>query len=148
MSVSLSRRAFLAGGALLAGAGSVCALAPRAAAATLASAKMSELVLRRSAFLPLVGQSFRIFHDQGSLTIVLRQVADLKPSVRPGAEDQFSLIFAVAGLRPALPQGTYAIRHARRGRIFLFVVPVGVGQAAQHYQAIIDSRPLAAIHQE
>lgn len=145
MSVSLSRRAFLAGGASLAGVGSVCALAPRAAAAMLASAGTSKLALRRSAFLPLVGQSFRIIHDRDSLTVVLRQVIDLMPSVRPGAENQFSLIFTGTGLQPALPQGTYAIRHARRGRIFLFVVPVGPSGDTQHYEAIIDSRPLAAI---
>lgn len=146
MSVSLSRRAFLAGAASLAGVGSVCALAPRAAAAMLASAGVRKLALRRSAFLPLVGQSFRIVHDRESLTVILRQVSDLKPTVRPGAEDQFSLIFTGAGFRPALPQGTYAISHARRGRISLFVVPVGPRRVAQQYQVIIDSRPLAAIH--
>lgn len=143
MSSGLSRRAFLASGTSLASVGAVCAIAPRAAAVTQATTAMTELALRRSTFLPLVGQHFRIVHERGSLTVVLRQVSDLKPTARPGDEEQFSLVFVDAGRGPALPQGTYAIRHARQGRAFLFVVPVGPRQAAQPYQAIIDSRPRA-----
>ena len=98
--------------------------------------------MRRSAFLPLIGETFRIAHDRGSLTVVLRQIGDLKPTVRRGAEDQFSLIFTDSGLRAVLSQGTYPVSHPRRGRISLFLVPVGRRESAQHYQAIIDSRPL------
>lgn len=145
MSVGWSRRAFVAGGASLVGIGSVCVLVPRAAAALLDPAPLKNLAVRRSTFLPLVGQTFQIVHDRGSLTVILRQVSDLEPSVRPGAEDQFSLIFTDARLRPALPQGTYSISHARQGGISLFVAPVGRRQTAQEYQAVIDSRPLTAI---
>ena len=148
MSVGLSRRAFLAGGASLAGIGSATVLVPRATAAVLAPAGVKKLALRRSAFLPLVGQTFRIASDRGGLTVTLRQVNDLKPAVRPGAEDQFSLIFTDTRLRPALPQGTYAISHPRRGQISLSVIPIGLRRTAQHYQIIIDSRPRAAIHKE
>ncbi len=144
MSGDLSRRSVLAGGASLAGIGSVSVLVPQAAAA-LTRTRTGNLALRRSTFLPLVGRTFRIVHDRGSLTVVLRQVSDLKPSARPGAENQFSLIFTDARLRPALPQGTYSVSHAGQGRISLFVVPVGRRQTAQQYQAIIDSRPRAAI---
>jgi uncharacterized protein DUF6916 len=140
MSVDLSRRSVLAGGASLIAVGSVCALAPPAAA-VLAPAASNSLALRRSTFLPLVGQAFQIVHDRGSLTVVLRRVSDLKAAVRPGAEDQFSLIFTDARIRPAIPQGTYSIRHARHGLISLFVVPVGRRQTTQQYQAIIASRP-------
>ena len=143
MSVGLPRRAFLVSGASLAGAGWVGALAPRAAAAP-ELARLKNLALRRSAFLPLLGQTFRIAHDQGSLLVTLSQVSDLRPSIRPGAEDQFSLIFTDARLRPALSQGTYSISHVRRGQITLFVVPVGRRQTAQQYQVVIDSRPLTA----
>jgi hypothetical protein len=104
-----------------------------------------DLAMWRSAFLPLLGQTFRIAHGQGSLSVVLSQVNDLKPTVRPGAEDQFSLIFTGARLMPALSQETYSISHARRGRIALFIVPVGMRETAQQYQAIIDSRPLTSI---
>jgi len=105
--------------------------------------------MRRSAFLPLLGQKFEIAHEGGSLAVVLRQVANLKPCVKRGAEDQFSLIFSGSGRRRALSQGTYSVRHPRRGRISLFIVPVGVAAAGgsktdRQYQVIIDSRPLAS----
>ena len=148
MSVGLSRRAFLAGGASLAGIGSATVLVPRAAAAVLAPPGVKKLALRRSAFLPLVGQAFQIVSDRGRLTVTLRQVNDLKPAVHPGAEDQFSLIFTDTRLRPVRPQGTYALSHPRRGQIPLFVVPIGPRRTAQHYQIIIDNRPRAAIHKE
>jgi hypothetical protein len=145
MSAGFSRRAFLACGASLAGVGWAGVLAPRAVAAP-TPVTPENLALRRSAFLPLLGQTFRIAHDRGSLTVVLRQISDLKPTVRPGAEDQFSLIFTDPGLRPVLSQGTYAVSHPRRGRIALFVVPVGRRETVQHYQAIIDSRPGPRFH--
>jgi len=143
MSVGLPRRTFLAFGASLAGAGWAGVLTSRAAAAPeLATSR--NLALRRSVFLPLLGQTFRIAHAGGSLTVVLSQVSDLKPTVRPGAEDQFSLVFTDARLRPALSQGTYSVSHARR-RHSLFVVPVDRREIVQRYQVIIDSRPLTAI---
>lgn len=146
MRPGLSRRAFLAGGASLAGIGSVSVLVPQgAAAAVLTPTTLKKLAYRRSTFLPLVGQAFQIIDSQGSITVVLRQVADLQPTVRPGTEDQFSLIFREAAAQPALAQGTYSIGHAGQGRISLFVVPVGPRQATQKYQAVIDSRPLATI---
>lgn len=143
MSAGFSRRAFFASGASLAGAGWVGAVASPAAAAT-----PRNLALRRSAFLPLLGQTFRIAHDAGSLSVVLRQVSDLKPTVRPGAEDQFSLIFTDSWLRPVLSQGTYSVSHSGRGRISLFVVPVGRGGTVQRYQAIIDSRRVPQPHRD
>ena len=143
MSVGLSRRAFLAGGASLAAVGAASAaaggLVSRGATAVLHPAGLKNPALRRSTFVPLVGQRFQIAHDQGSLTVVLRQVSDLEPSLRPGAEGQFSLMFADAGLRPVLPQETYSISHARLGRISLFIVPVGLARSAQLYQAIINN---------
>lgn len=147
MSAGFSRRAFLGSGASLAGVGWVGAQASRAAAATTPSGTPEPLAMRRSSFLPLLGQTFRIAHGGESLTVVLRQIGDLKPTTRLGAEDQFSLIFSHYRLRPAIPQGTYSISHPRRGRISLFVVPVGRRQYAQRYQVIIDSRPLRLFHQ-
>lgn len=141
MSEGFSRRAFLACGASLAGVGWAGVLASPAAAASAPAAAPAKLAMRRSAFLPLLGRTFRIAHEQGSLTVVLHQVSDLKPTVRPGAEDQFSLIFAHSGRHPALAQETYSISRLGRGRISLFVVPVGHSETVQYYQAIIDSRP-------
>jgi hypothetical protein len=145
MSVSVSRRAFLAGGASLAGIGSVCVLVPGAAAAVVQATSSRSLAIRRSAFVPLVGQTFQIVGDRRSLSVVLRQVNDLVPAVRPGAEDQFSLVFTDTSLHPVLRQGTYPIRHARQGWTSLFVAPVDRRRTAQHYQATIDSRSLTAI---
>ena len=139
MSVTLSRRAFLAGGASLAAIGAVSGVVSRGAASVLHPDRMRNLAFRRSTFVPLVGQHFRIIHDHGSLTVVLREVSDLGPSVRPGAEGQFSLMFADAGLRPALPGETYSISHPRLGRISLFITPVGLARTTQFYQAIINS---------
>ena len=140
MSAGLSRRTFLVCSGSLAGVGWWGVMAPGAVAAP-ALATTKNLAYRRSAFLPLLGQTFRIVHNRGSLTGVLRQVSDLQPSVRPGAEDQFSLIFTHRGLRPALSQGTYPLSHARRGQISLVVVPIGRSETSHHSQAIIDSRP-------
>jgi hypothetical protein len=139
MSINLSRRSVLAGGASLVAVGSVCALAPPAAAVVVPT-PLNHLALRRSTFLPLIGQAFQIAHDRGSLTVILRRVSDLNPGGRPGAEHQFSLFFTDARIQPSIPQGTYCIRHARRGRISLFVVPVGRRKTPQQYQAIITSR--------
>lgn len=140
MSAGLSRRAFLASGTLLAGVGWAGALASRAVAVPVLVTR-KKLAMRRSAFAPLVGQTFRMTHGHGSLTVVLRQVGDLDPSVHPGLEDQFSLIFTGRRLRPTLSQGTYTISHPWRGRISLFVVPVSRSKTAQDYQAIINNRP-------
>lgn len=97
MSVGFSRRAFLVSGASLAGVGWAGVLTARVAAAP-ALTTLRNLALRRSAFLPLRGQTFLIAHDRGSLSVVLHQVSDLKPTAWSGAEDQFSLIFTGSGL--------------------------------------------------
>lgn len=145
MNASLPRRVFLASGASLAGAGWAGLLPTRAAAAPALArptlARLEKLALRRSAFLPLLGQTFRIGHGRGSVTVVLRQVIDLEPAVMPGSEHQFSLIFSGPAHRRGLPQGTYRVSHPSRDRISLFVVPVGHLGTTQHYQAIIDSLP-------
>jgi len=139
MSVGVSRRALLAGGASLAGIGAMGALMPRVASAVLSPVRNP--AFRRSTYVPLVGQTFQIMHDQGSLNVVLQQVSDLSPTLRPGAETQFSLMFIDAGLRPALPQETYFISQARLGQVSLFLVPVDHRNTVQRYQAIINSRP-------
>ena len=38
----------------------------------------------------------------------------------------------------ALPQGTYAIEHPSRGRLDLFLVPIGQSAAAIDYEAIFN----------
>jgi hypothetical protein len=144
MSGGLSRRAFLAGGTSLVGLGAVAVTLP-GAAAVLPSLAAKGLAMRRSAFLTLVGETFEIVHDRGSLPVVLHEISDLKPTLQPGAEDQFSLMFTDARVRPALEQGTYGIIHARRGRIALFVAPVDRRSTTQHYQVIINSRSLTPI---
>lgn len=145
MSVGLSRRAFLASAASLAGTGWATVLAPRAAAVA-ALATPEKLTLRRSAFAPLLGQTFGIAHDRGSLTVRLREISDLTPTIRAGAEDQFSLIFSGPRLGRGLPQGTYSISHPRRGQMSLFLVPVGSRRAAQQYQAIVNSPRQPRVH--
>lgn len=144
MSDGLSRRSVLSSAASLAAIGSACALIPGAAATVLGPVADKKLGLRRSAFLPLVGQKFKIGPGRGA-AVVLREVTDLGPSARSGAEDQFSLIFANGKAEPVVPQGTYSIAHARQGRISLFIVPVGRDQTIQQYQAIVNARPVTAI---
>jgi hypothetical protein len=119
---------------------------PAAAVKVWASAPSTTIALRRSAFVPLVGDTFEIIHQGGSLPVVLRQVTDLKPTLRPGAEDQFSLMFTDARLRPALQDGTYGISHPRHGRIALFVTPIDRPQTTQHYQAVINHSVRKAIN--
>jgi hypothetical protein len=139
MGVGSSRRTFLAAGVSLAGIGWV-SLQGRALAAM---SPVRRLTMRRSAFLPLLGQKFRIAHGEGSLSVVLSQVSDLRPSASPGAEDQFSLMFTDARLRPIVDQGTYHLSHARLGRIRLLIVPVGPRVSVQNYQVIVDNQPLS-----
>ena len=144
MSDGLSRRSVLSSAASLAAIGSACAFIPGAASAVLAPVAPKKLDLRRSAFLPLVGQKFQIGPGRGA-PVVLREVTDLGPSARSGAEDQFSLIFANGKAGPVIPQGTYSIAHARQGQISLFIVPVGRDEAVQQYQAVVNSGPMTAI---
>lgn len=153
MTFGMSRRALIASGASLAGAAWAGLPAPRAMAATGRTRPVRSeparigrggLALRRSVFIPLVGQPFRVAHQHGSLTVILRRVSDLDPSGKTDAEKQFSLVFSDDRLAPLLSQGTYPISHAGRGRVSLFIVPVGPRKTAQQYQAIIDSRPLTA----
>lgn len=147
MSADFPRRAFLVFGASLAGAGWAGVLStPAAAAPTLA--RPANLGLQRSAFLPLLGRTFRIGQGRDSLVVVLRQVSDLKPTVRPGSEHQFSLIFSCPRRRLGLPQGTYPVSHRGGDWISLFIVPVGRLGTTQQYQAIIDSLPRPRLHAE
>jgi hypothetical protein len=145
MSGGLSRRAFLVGGTALAGTGAVALVAPDAAAALLPASLFRGIEMRRSAFLPLLGETFEIVHAGGMLPVVLRQVSDLAPAVRPGCENQFSLMFTDGGLRPPVEQGIRVISHARQGQIALFVVPVERRKTMQRYQVIVDNRSLTPI---
>jgi hypothetical protein len=145
MSGGLSRRAFLVGSAALAGTGAAALLAPGGAAAVISAARSRAIDMRRSAFVPLLGETFEIVHADGALPVVLRQVSDLEPAVRPGCEDEFSLMFTDARLRPPLEQGIHVISHARQGQIALFVAPVERRQTVQRYQVIVNNRSLTLI---
>ena len=135
----ISRRSFLAGTLSVAAAASApVVLAERAAAAT-AAFKEKPALLRRSAFTPLLGSTFRMSDTHSTIPVVLAEIGDVPVVTAPGDENRFSLLFtAPAG--PKRPQGTYRMQHPRLGEVSLFVVPVGRGATSPQYQAIINRR--------
>jgi hypothetical protein len=96
--------------------------------------------LQRSLFTPLIGQTFTMSARRDAISVVLSEVADLKPATTANDEDRFTLVFT-APRRQARPQGTYQLQHPNLGSVALFVVPVDRGASARRYQAIINRRP-------
>lgn len=131
-SVLLSRRTFAQGGlalVLLHGIPSplarIMATRPRAWA--------------RSRFTAFRGATFRMTGAGDDVRVVLAEISDLRPAVRPDDEDRFSLMFVAPGSHSAA-DGIRKFSRPGFGEINLFVSPVGRSAKVRHYQAIINRR--------
>jgi hypothetical protein len=122
----VSRREFASGGAALA----LLSTVPWSHAARPAS-------LARSRFTPFVGAPFRLTGDGDDAEVVLAEIGDLRPVLRPGDEGRFSLLFAARRGQPAA-DGIRTLSSHRFGAVRLFVAPVGRGGQERCYQAIIN----------
>jgi hypothetical protein len=140
MDGQISRRSFLAATASVAAvAVAPVVLAPPAGALSRVG-EAAAAPLQRSAFTPLVGQTFTMSVGHNAISVVLSEVGDLKPATAAKDEDRFSLVLTARG-REVRPQGTYQLQHPKLGTVTLFVVPVDRGASARRYQAIINRRP-------
>ncbi len=84
-------------------------------------------------FSPLLDQRFDLLLADGPVQL---RLVEAKPLHRvPGGRDQFSLIFKSADQR-VLPQGTYALEHARANGLALFIVAVARDAEGVSYQAV------------
>lgn len=98
--------------------------------------------LRRSSYLPLVGERFELI-AAGRREVLARLVAviDLGIGKRArrlaGAEDAFALLFHSSS-RPRLEQAVMSLQHPALGRFQLLVTPAGTGRRGQDYSAAIN----------
>lgn len=131
MAGGISRRAFVRGGVSLAALSAVPAgLLTRGAVARGGP-------WARSRFMPFVGATFRMTGAGHKVDVVLDDVRDLKPALRPADEKRFLLLFSAArDHEPA--DGIRRFRNAKFGQIDLFVSPIGPGSESVNYQVIIN----------
>lgn len=117
-----------------AGAAAFVALNPQLAAAATAIGG-DPAHLRRSTYLPLIGQQFSLGWWGSSSSLLLAQISDL--SHLKGREDAFSLTFLGDA---ATPDGgaSVALRHPKLGRFELFLVPIDREGDPQRYEAVIN----------
>src|ERR1700687_4730440 len=89
----ISRRSFLAGTLSVAAVASAPVVLAQRAAAVTAVFKDKAALLRRSAFTPLLGATFRMSDTHGTIPVVLVEIADVPVVTTPGDENRFSLLF-------------------------------------------------------
>jgi hypothetical protein len=121
---AISRRRLLQLGA----AGAVAVAAPLAAGRARAGAGIP-VALRRSTYLPLVGERFTVAAGAGSAALRLVEVR--------GRDDAFALLFHGSG-RPRLEQAVRRIAHPAIGTAELLMVPAGTGRRGQDYEIVVN----------
>jgi hypothetical protein len=93
-------------------------------------------ILRRSTFVPLVGQPFGVSRESARLsTVVLDSVRDLSPVTR-GKQGQFALRFRETR-SGSFPQSMYEFSHRWLGTFELFVVPMPPA-SGPGYEAVVN----------
>jgi hypothetical protein len=93
--------------------------------------------LKRSRFTPLVGAQLRMTGGGVDARVVLAEVSDLSPVLRPHDPDRFSLLFRVPRGHHVSP-GIRTFHHPHLGRVALFVSPVDRGIKARHFEAVVN----------
>ena len=91
-----------------------------------------------SHFQPLVGQTFSVFPESGSMRARLRleKVIDGPPSK---AFSQFSLIFHAAD-GDAIPDGVHAFHHSALGSVSMFISSIGAPAGVRRVYQVCISR--------
>jgi hypothetical protein len=92
--------------------------------------------LTRSSFSPFVDSTFHVADGRRRVPVVLSRIDDISSTTPTTREERFSLIFRGTN-DPSLPQNTRRLVHAGRPAVDLFIVPVGMSDTGQTYQAII-----------
>lgn len=114
--------------------GGAAALALSTAGTALAAQRRALSPLRRSSYLPLVGQRFAIV---GGGELQLIAVRDLRDEQR-GSDDAFALCFAGPPRASALTTGLPRLQHPALGVFALFVTTGMTTATSQHYCAVIN----------
>jgi hypothetical protein len=114
--------------------GGAAALALSTAGTALAAQRRRLSYLRRSSYLPLVGQRFAI---AGGGELELVAVRDLRDEQRD-SDDAFALCFAGPRGTSALTTGLPRLHHPALGLFALFVTTGKTTAASQHYCAVIN----------
>jgi hypothetical protein len=102
----------------------------------------SPAYLRRSSYVPLIGEGFEVTAP-GRRPILARLVSVMDLGIgrrmRPlaGAEDAFALLFR-SPTRPRLEQDVMSLRHPVLGRFQLLVSPASTDRRGQDYSATIN----------
>jgi hypothetical protein len=91
--------------------------------------------LRKSVFLPLVGQTFLVAGRSPSLTPM--KLSKLSEGTRSGGTEQFSLVFA--GPRDVrFLEGIYTITHPVAGKTSILLQPKGSDAYNRYYTAVFN----------
>jgi hypothetical protein len=91
----------------------------------------------RSRFVPFRGATFAMTGGGGKVGVVLTDIRDLRPVLRPADEKRFMLLFTAArDHKPA--DGIRRFRNDNFGEIDLFVSPIGQSAESLTYQVIIN----------
>jgi hypothetical protein len=147
----VSRRTFIAAAGALAAGTTFFALRQEQLLGLDASFEELLTTLQRSQFSKHLGDSFWLSLTEGTEQITLRLTAvrDLEQTIRFATEEQtrayLEASFSLLLRGPAsqlLRQGTYLIRHHRIGTFSLFIVPAGVDEQGQYYEAIFNRLPV------
>jgi hypothetical protein len=95
--------------------------------------------LASSDFSALLDEQFEIHAGDLQLDAALVEVVDLEPprGRAAGRTRPFSILLRAAG-EPALPQGTYSLRHPGIGALELFLVPIGTEEGDLLYEAVFN----------
>jgi hypothetical protein len=144
--VTLTRRALLGGGAIAATAAVVGGAVALTASGPIVPLGLPAFTpLQRATFEKLVGQSFRVDVEHSIRRVTLASVESLAIPHAPrhrsagGAKttgDQYQLFFEGPAAKK-FEQGTYTFTARGLHELGLFVVPVGLTETQQRYQAII-----------
>jgi hypothetical protein len=87
--------------------------------------------------MPFRGATFRMTGGGESADVMLADVRDLSPVLRPADEQRFLLLFTAArDHQPA--NGIRKFRNGDFGEIDLFVSPIGQNAESLNYQVIIN----------
>jgi hypothetical protein len=91
----------------------------------------------RSRFMPFVGATFRMTGGGEKADVVLAEISDLSPVLRPADEKRFSLLFTGARDHPPA-DGIRNFSNDEFGEIDMFVSPIGRRTGSLSYQVIVN----------
>ena len=89
-------------------------------------------------FQPHVGATFSVEVEDGRrVDAVLLEASAIETARPEGAAPGFSLVFRVPS-ESSLPQRIYGLDHPEKGRLALFLVPIGVREGGALMEAVFN----------